>query len=266
MDFIKNILKGVLMGIGAIAPGVSGGTFAVILGVYDKITDVIANFHVDFKGKVVFIFPIALGVGLGILGFSRVIKFLFDRYAVEVTFLFIGLMVGTLPSVFKEANSKGFKRIYFIPFFMTFGGTVLAMVLENLLVDEVMYFTPDFFMRNIYGVIIGLGTIVPGVSASFMLMAVGGYETVLEGIISVDIIFMLPVVIGFGVSVLIFAKLINYMFKRFYGITYYGILGFAFGSIIMITPVFTVSVEFFMGVCLFALGVFLSLRLNRVRL
>ena len=112
MDFIKNMLKGLLIGMGAVAPGVSGGTFAVILGIYDKLTDAVANFYKNFKQKMLFLLPITLGVGIGVLGFSKVMKYLFETHEVEVKFLFIGLMAGTLPSVFNQANKKEIGRAH----------------------------------------------------------------------------------------------------------------------------------------------------------
>lgn len=264
MEFIRNVLKGMLVGIGAVAPGVSGGTFAVILGIYDKLTDAIANFYKNFKRKLLFLIPIGLGVVIGVLGFSRIMKTLFETHEVEMKFMFIGLMLGTLPAVLRDANKQGFKWTYILPFCVTLGGSILAMSFEADMVVVKTSVAPDFILRGVFGVLIGFGTIVPGISSSFMLMAVGGYEHLLEGIVNLDVTFMFPVLMGFGLSILLFAKVINLLFKHFYGITYYGILGFVIGSIGMILPYNVVWMELLVGGILFFAGFMFSLKLNKI--
>ena len=111
MNFLSSFIKGMLIGIGAIAPGVSGGAIAVIFGIYERITDAIAGVFKNFRNNVIFFFPIALGGGVGVLAFSRIMDYLFLNYDVQVKYLFIGLMIGTLPAVFKQANRKGFRKI-----------------------------------------------------------------------------------------------------------------------------------------------------------
>jgi len=266
MDFFKNILKGLIIGIGAVAPGVSGGTFAVILGIYDKLTDAIANFYKNFKKKMIFLIPLGIGVVIGILGFSKIMKYLFEFHEAQVKFLFIGLMVGTLPSVFREANKKGFKSIYIVPCVVTFSMTVFAMMIESTAVILSQGEAPNTMIRGLYGVIIGIGTIVPGISSSFMLMYVGGYEYLLDGIVNFDIPFMIPVVMGFGLSILLFAKIISILFKKLYGYTYYSILGFVIGSILTILPPVTVGSELVVGLALCAVGFVASFRLNKLML
>ena len=266
MEFFKNVLKGLIIGIGAVAPGVSGGTFAVILGIYDKLTDAIANFYKNFKKKMIFLIPLSIGVGLGILGFSKIMKYLFEFHEAQVKFLFIGLMVGTLPSVFREANKKGFKPIYVLPCIVTFSVTVLAMMIESNAVIITEGEVPNVLVRGLYGFIIGIGTIVPGVSSSFMLMYVGGYEFLLDGIVNFDIPFMIPVGLGFGISILIFAKIISILFKKAYGLTYYSILGFVIGSILTILPPNTVGTELMVGIALCLIGFIFSFKLNKLML
>ena len=199
-----------------------------------------------------------------VLGFSKVMKYLFETHEVEVKFLFIGLMAGTLPSVFNQANKKGFKITYMIPFALTFGGTLLAMLLESSTVLVQSQLAPDFLMRGLFGIIIGMGTIIPGISSSFMLMTVGGYELLLDGIVNFDIPFMVPVVMGFSLSILIFAKIINFLFKKLYGVTYYGILGFVLGSILMIAPPMVVWMEVVVGFSLCIVGFLFSFKLNKL--
>lgn len=262
MNFLVNMIKGIVIGIGAVAPGVSGGTFAVILGIYDKLTDAIANFFKDYKSKLVFLIPLALGIGIGILGFSKVMKYLFEFYESEVKFLFIGLMVGTLPFVVKEANKKGYKKRYLLACVITFSITLLAVFMENSATGITLTEAPGVLMRTVYGGVIGIGTIVPGISSSFILMYIGAYEFLLDGIVSFDIPFMVPVALGFGLSILLFAKVIQYFFKKFYGYTYYTILGFVIGSILTLVPDINAGSQFVAEAILCAAGFLFSYLLN----
>lgn len=263
MNFLSGFIKGLLIGIGAVAPGVSGGTLAVIFGLYERITDAIAGVFKDFRKNVIFFFPIALGGGVGVLAFSRIMKFLFQYYDVQVKYLFIGLMIGTLPTVIKQANKRGFKKIYILPCIIAFGATILAIALENGGINIIPEASPGILQLVIYGAIIGIGTIVPGISASFVLMYLGAYQIVLEGIANINLAVLIPVGAGFVISIILFAKLISLLFKRVYGYTYYAVLGFVIGSIIAIFPGIEFNFKYLISILLFAIGFYMSFSLSK---
>ncbi|MFA7550282.1 MAG: DUF368 domain-containing protein, partial [Sedimentibacter sp.] len=102
MNFMSGFLKGLALGVAAIAPGISGGALAVIFGLYDKITYFIAHFTKNFKENVLYFMPVGIGGVVGVLIFSRIIEYLFYFYEVEVKYAFIGLMFGTIPLVVQE--------------------------------------------------------------------------------------------------------------------------------------------------------------------
>jgi putative membrane protein len=265
MKFLTDFLKGTLIGIGAVAPSVSGGSFAVMLGVYNKLTDAISNIFKNFRRKVLMLLPLGLGICFGVLVFSNIMNYLFAHYNTQVRFLFIGLMVGTLPSVIKEANKKGFRKVYLIPCLITLCITILFMYLENSILDIIPQGEVGIIPLILYGIIIGFGTIVPGISSSLILMYIGVYEMLLEGIVKMDLMIIVPVGIGFALSILLFAHLINYLFRIIYGYTYYSVLGFVIGSIFIIYPVVNLSIEFIFGVIYCILGALLSYNLSRMK-
>lgn len=262
MRFLSYFIKGLLIGIGAVAPGLSGGTLAVIFGLYERITDAIANIFKDFRKNVWFFFPIVLGGGVGVLAFSNIMKYLFLNYDVQVKYLFIGLMIGTLPSVFKQANRKGFRKIYILPCIIAFAMTILFIALENLGINVFQESSPGFLQLAAYGAIIGIGTIVPGISASFVLMYIGAYQIILEGVAGIDLTVIIPVGIGFAVSIIAFANIVSRLFKRFYGYTYYTVLGFVLGSIIAIFPGIAFDFKYLISMLLFTIGFYVSLNLS----
>lgn len=263
-QWIINILKGIVIGIGGIAPGVSGGAFAVMLGVYDKLTEAIATFYKDFWAKMTFLSSIGIGVGIGIVGFSNVMTFLFAHFETLVKFAFIGLMVGTLPSVFGEANKSGFKKRFLVPFTLSFALTVIFAYLDSKGVDRISVSVLSTSGAVFYGGVIALGTIVPGISSSIILMYAGVYEAVLTGISNLDFAMLIPMGFGFGLTVLLLAKIISYMFKKFYGYTYYMVLGFVVGSIVALMPDVNENGDLLAGISVAFIGAGLSYGLGYV--
>ncbi|HQE66208.1 MAG TPA: DUF368 domain-containing protein [Bacillota bacterium] len=263
MSFLSGFFKGMLIGVGGVAPGVSGGAIAVIFGLYERITDAIADIFKDFKKNAVFFFPIALGGGVGVLGFSKIMQYLFQYYEVQVKYLFIGLMLGTLPVVFRQANKKGFRAIYIVPCIISLSITIITVILENSGIDIIPDTAPGMLQLALYGAIIGLGTIVPGISASFVLMYLGAYKIVLDGLANINLSILVPVGTGFVISIILFAKFISFLFKKAYGFTYYTVIGFVIGSIIAIFPGISFSSEYLISILLFIIGYFISFSLSK---
>ena len=263
MSFLSGFLKGLLIGIGGVAPGVSGGALAVLFGLYERMTDAIGNIFKDFRENIVFFFPVALGGCVGVLGFSRIMQYLFRHYDVQVKYLFIGLMIGTLPTVFKQANKKGFKKKYILSCITAFGITIFAMVLERVGINIIPDASPGILQLAFYGAIIGIGTIVPGISASIVLMYIGAYQTVLDGLANIDLAILIPVGTGLAISIILFAKLISLLFKKAYGYTYYAVLGFVIGSIIAIFPGIAFDFKYIISILLFVIGFYLSFSLSK---
>jgi len=266
MNFILNFVKGLFIGIGAIAPGVSGGSLAVIFGIYEKITGFIANIFKlkNLKDDFAFFFPIALGGCFGVLGFSKIMEFLFKHYNAEVKYLFIGLIAGTLPMVVKQANRKGFKKIYSLIFLLSLALTIYITALDNSTANAVQEGKTGLLMFIVYGAILGFGTIIPGISASFILMYLGVYETILGGLANINFQILIPTGIGFILSIVAFAKLIDLLFKKAYGYTYYTVLGFVVGSIIPVFPGFAFEIKYLVCVVLAIIGFLISFSLSKV--
>ena len=262
MNYLTGFLKGLAMGAGAIAPGVSGGALAVIFGLYDKITNFIAHMNRNFKENLKFFIPIGIGGVVGVLLFSRIIDFLFQNYEIEVRYAFVGLMLGTLPTVIREANKKGYRKKYLFPFFVSLIITLAFIYLENNTINIINEASTAPLNVIIYGVIIGFGTIIPGISASIILMYMGAYEVVISAISNLKIVLIFYLGIGFAISVLIFAKLISMLFEKAYGMTYYTIMGLVVGSIVSIFPGFELSFYYLMNILLLLACFILSATLS----
>ncbi|MBT9172416.1 MAG: hypothetical protein DDT21_00797 [Syntrophomonadaceae bacterium] len=262
-NFFFGFMRGLAIGIGAITPGVSGGALAAVLGIYESLTDAIAHITEDFPKKLQFLLPLGIGGVVGVLAFSRIIEYLFENYNTEVRFLFIGLMSGALPSVFKQANKKGFRVVNLIPFIIAAGTAVLLTVPANAQLEMIPSGEPTLFQLALYGAIIGVGTIIPGISASVVLIYLGGYQVLLAGLTGMDPSILIPAGAGYAAAAVLFAKLISHLFRRAYGLTYYAVLGFVLGSILLIFPGEALSAKYIPYLFLLAFSFYISYWLGK---
>jgi len=264
MKLVSSFMKGLAIGIGAIIPGASGGSLAVIFGIYEQITNALANIFKDFKKNLLFFLPIGFGGVVGILTFSRIMNYLFENHDIEVRYIFIGLMIGTFPSIFKQANKSGFRKKYIFNFIVALVITLVFTYIENQRTNIISSNVPGLVQLITYGGIIGFGTIIPGISASFILIYIGAYTMILEAISNVNLTILIPVGIGFILSIFSFAKLINLLFKKAYGYTYYTVLGFVVGSVFHIFPGLEISFRYLIGVLCSIIGFYLSFALSKL--
>ena len=239
--FLLHMLVGAVIGIGGILPGVSGGVMAVSLGLYVPMIDAIAGFFKAPKKNFIFLLPIGLGAALGFFLGAVALKNVMDRWYEEVIWLFIGLVAGGVPSFIKEANERGFKKRYLLA---TVLGAALAMLLllleqEEGQVPEVRSLTP--LMAAVSGAIVSVGTVVPGVSTSFILMYMGWYRAMMDAFAQVQVVTILFLLLGTGGCALLTVKGARWLFDRFHGWAYYAVLGFLLISAVLIFPGFTWS-------------------------
>ncbi len=258
----KVLLTGFFIGLGGVAPGISGGAIAVVFGLYPVITESLATIHKQFWQKCKFLLPLLIGSLISIVLFSRVIDYLFDHYNTSIRCLFIGLMAGTIPAVFRTANRQGYRLWYWGPFAVSLS----VMVVGTMLVDPSTA-TPmsdlPIWMLLIGGAILGFGAIVPGVSSSFLLMAIGAYEPILHAFTEWDFKVLVPVGIGFAVFVMVFIKLIHLAYQKAYGPVSYAVCGLLIGSMIPVIPPLSWDAMSAVAVLLGALGAMLSWYLLR---
>ncbi len=267
MTYIRNLIAGLIIGIANIIPGVSGGTMAVVLGVYDRLIDSISLSIKKFKKNWLFLITVLGGAGVGILLFAKLLTYLFKNYNVPTQFFFIGLIAGSIPLVWKKTvEHKEFKTINLIPFIVTFG-TMLAMSIikegENTIKTDL---NPMLFVVLIItSACAAISMIIPGISGSFVLKALGQYDTVLAAIDRLDIIMLIPVGIGVLIGLLGGAKLISVLLKKFHQGVYSAILGLVIGSVFVIYPMdFRFNLLGFIAIIALALGVGITIIMDRL--
>lgn len=237
MTFLYHILIGILIGAGAILPGISSGVLCVIFGIYDKLINSILNFFKNIKENLKFLFPICIGVGIGVVLFGKILKTLFLLYDIQIKFAFIGLILGGVPSLIKIANSKkGFRLHYLLYTIVSFSVSIALILLEkHFNIYNFANFKGTFFLI-ISGFIMSAGVVVPGISSTVLLMLLGTYDVYLNAISSINISVLFPMGIGLVLGGLAFLKFIQYAFKHYFNKTHYIIIGFVLGSLPILYP------------------------------
>lgn len=237
MAFMKYLLCGLVIGVANIIPGVSGGTFAVILNIYDRLIGAISGFRKQWKKSLALLIPVLLGAGIGILLFANLIGFCLERFPMATNFFFIGLIAGSVPLIFRKATEQKWKPISLIPLAIAFAlMACIALFAPSSDTSAVMreLTVPGFFLLILYSAIAAAGMIIPGISGSMLMMIFGCYMTVLTAIKELNILLLIPVAIGVLIGILGGAKLINLTLQKFPQMTYFAILGLILGSLIML--------------------------------
>lgn len=234
MNFLLDMLRGAVIGVANVIPGVSGGTMAVVMNVYDKLIGAVSRFRRDWKKNLLILFPIVLGAGIGILLFSSLIKFLLDRYPMAVNFFFMGLIVGSIPMIFKKATSGKFKPSYMIPFLLCLAlmtGLAFLNVSEDAnSLTRALTFT-NFFQFFFVSILAAFSMILPGISGSMIMLLFGTYNSVIVAISELNIMLLIPVALGCLIGLLGGAKLVDILMTRFPQVTFWAILGLVIGSL-----------------------------------
>ena len=242
------MIKGMIIGIANIIPGVSGGTLMITLGVYEKIIETISHFFKNIKKNLKFITPLGIGLALAILLFSKLIYFSLSKFPFATTFFFIGLILGGIPLLWRKVKIKTRKISNWLVFFITFTLVVVFTFLKsgNNMVDLTTIGFSNMISLFLVGVVAASTMIIPGISGSFMLMLLGYYEPIINTISSItnfnllghNLLILIPFGIGVIVGVILVAKLIEYLLKKYEVKTYFGVLGFVLASMIAIIKPF----------------------------
>ena len=259
MNGFLNIVKGIFIGAGAIVPGVSSGVLCVIFGIYEKLLDAVLNFFKDIKQNIKFLFPIVLGVGIGVLLFSNMLNYLLYEFPIQTKSIFIGLIIGTIPSLIREVNEKEtFKPQNVIYLLIALAIGVITVVLENRMhiVNNVDGMSIVYLV--VCGAIMSVGIVVPGVSSTIILMLLGVYSVYLQSVANLYLPVLIPLGIGLILGSIIVMKLTKKLLETYYSQTFYSIIGFTIGSIFVLLPQGMTVIEQVLCVLCIILGVYIS--------
>ncbi len=262
-NWLLRALKGALIGAGAILPGISGGVLCVVLGIYRQMMAFLAHPFHAFKENAAFFLPILVGFVLGVLGLSKAVSWLFRQQETPAVCLFIGLVVGTFPSLFREAGSQGRPKSAWISLL---AGAAVMGVIMYFLSGSGQKVTPNVWWWLLCGFLWGIGLIVPGMSPSSLFIFFGLYEPMTAAIGALDFAVLLPMGAGLLLTVLVLARGVNAIFERKYPQAMHAILGIVIASTLGILPIGATAAGWDIPIWLlcFAFGVAVSVGMSRL--
>lgn len=244
MKFILDIFRGVLIGVANVIPGVSGGTMMVSMGIYDDIISSINGIFRHFKRSVTTLLPYFIGMALGIVAFSFSIGYLFEHFPYPTAFAFIGLIAGGLPVLIKKAKTPKVQPMNIV-LFLIFFALIVGMEFLGSSTDKSLTFSFGMvIIMVLIGAVGSASMVIPGVSGSLILLALGYYNTIIDtisafitAVFSLDISgaleaagILVPFGIGVVLGILGIAKLIEVLLAKFEKQTYHAILGLVLAS------------------------------------
>lgn len=233
LRYLFKIFQGTFVGLGAVLPGISGGVLCVVFGIYKMIMEFLSDPFKKFKTHFPKLLPYGIGLVIGFLGVAKILAFLLERYEAPSVCVFIGLIVGMIPSLFREAGEQGRSKGSFV-------SLIIAMIAIFALLISLKYLsvtiTPNFAWYLFCGFCLALSVIAPGMSFSTLLMPLGLYQPFVDGISSFDMAILVPAGIGAIATVILFAKAIDALFTHFYSLAFHGIIGVVIAATVMIIP------------------------------
>lgn len=264
----KNIYRGLIMGAADVVPGVSGGTIALLLGIYDRLITSINNiFSRKWKQQLGFLIPLGIGMVAAIFLLANGIKWLFEYYPRPTQFAFIGLIIGVMPLLLKKSEAKvNFKWQHFLLLLIS---AIVAAGLSLLQGDEAFIIAEIDLMTYVFlffsGFIASAAMILPGISGSLILLLVGAYGTIIHAVTELQLGILIVVALGIGLGVVTMSKIVSYCLKQYPLMTYAVIIGLVIGSIYVVFPGWPIDgIDIILSSLAFLLGLACAYVLGRV--
>jgi putative membrane protein len=266
MEQIKTIFYGLIIGISNVIPGVSGGTMAVVFGIYEKLIAVVSLDIKAIKENLLFITLLGVGIIGGILGFSNIMNFLLLEYSTLTFYSFLGIILGSFPLIIKKAGIKKVRTSEIIAFLFTFSLMMLLTFAQPDGAGQIDISQLTLFLAIGLFAASAISTftmILPGISGSMVLLAVGMYQGVFGYAIG-QFVFphLLIVVLGMLTGLIFGAKIVKVLMEKFYTQTYAAIIGLLVGSLIPLFPGFVADIRAWLLLIGFALFILWFNQLN----
>lgn len=220
---MDRFLKGIVVGLGGVAPGLSGSVLLIIFGLYQKTLEALGGLLTDFRKNLRFLAPLVAGMFLGVLLFSKAIDFFLNNYEMPTRFCFLGLILGTLPMVWKEVKKEGFSRKYYgVIALAALAGTCFFTGNPNAFPQVT---DPNLVQKLLLGVAVAATAIVPGVDPAVFLSTLGFYEMYVAALADVNLAILIPMVGGLALGAVVISCTMSWLFKRFYTAAFSVIFG-----------------------------------------
>lgn len=239
--FLYRIIQGALIGGGAILPGVSGGVLAVVFGIYRPMMAFLSRPLQTFKTHWKLFVPVILGVGLGFWGFAKLVAWLFSGDSPYPLALFVGLILGTLPLLYKDAQkpqngvslTAGKKRSNLLALIISFVALMIFLFVISRQ-SSAQSIEPTLAWSFLSGLIWGFSLVVPGLSSSSILLFIGIYTKLMAGVKDLNFGIIIPLMLGIAIVAFVFARFVDKLFEKRYGVASNAVVGLVAASTLAI--------------------------------
>lgn len=259
-DSIILVLKGIAMGIGNAIPGVSGGTIAVVTKIFDRLMETITPNIKKLIKNMPFLIPVGIGMVIGIFCTSLVLEKLFETYYVPTQLFFLGLIIGSIPTILRECKKETSKirPVNLVPFFIGVLFMVALLFLNeggSMFAEGASLTVRDIILYIVMGFIGAAAMIIPGVSGSMIMKVFGAYDSIISAVANLDIAVLVVFAVGALIGLFVAVKIIDVLLKKFRQGTYCLILGLIMGSVAHIFPAdFKFNTQGIIGIVLLLVG------------
>lgn len=257
------ILKGIAIGASMLVPGVSGGTMAIILGIYDELVHAISDLTRHFRKNAIMLLEVGAGGLIGICLLAKLLLQAVTAYEMPMMFLFLGAIAGTIPALIKKTNLKKPRPVHLVYFLIGFASVLLLSLLPENLFDFSKTGGWGFFILLFAGVVIAVALVLPGISASYVLLMLGIYDITLSAVTEFNLLFLSPLVLGVLAGVFLTTRILEKAMTQHPGATYLIIIGFVAGSMAEIFPGLPSGIQLLICVVTLAVGFFAIFFLSR---
>ena len=282
MKWFLDVLRGMVIGLANVIPGVSGGTMMVSMGIYDKLIWSINHLLKEFKKSITILLPYLVGMVAAILLGAVGLKVAFARFPLPTNALFIGLILGSLPFILKEMKGEQIGWQGILVFVLFFALVVGLKIVEGENSTEINLSVLEILKLFLLGTVASATMVIPGVSGSMILKTLGYYEPIVTGaipsllkgvtggdwaLVGHNIGILLPFGLGIVFGIFAIAKLIAFLMKKWKGRTYCAILGMVAASPVVILMDASIYEGFSVWICVasvaaLALGIFCAMKLG----
>lgn len=223
-------IKGIIVGFGGIVPGLSGSVLLIIFGLYQKTLEYLGSLFTDFKKKIKFLLPLVTGMILGVLLFSKMVNYLLAYYEMPTRYAFLGLILGTVPMLYKEVKRNGFAKGYYLVVIASFAIGTWMFSANAAIFPQIA--KPTVFHSIILGGAVAATAIIPGIDPTVLLSSIGYYELYVHSLATVNLYVLMPMLIGLAAGAIIISLCMTYLFKKFYT----AVFSFIFGLFLAMIP------------------------------
>lgn len=262
MNALKQVLIGMVLGVANVIPGVSAGTMAVIMNIYDDLLDAISLNKQKLKKNFMFLMTIGIGAVIGILLFSNTLEYLYEHFNRPTSFFFIGVIIGSIPMIWRQASKGDALTVTkCIPFVVTL--VIMAVMAVGVESETAQKALTELNMVQTLWIIFAAGIsafamIIPGISGSFIMLTLGVYTTTISAISDFNIAILVPIGIGVVIGLGVGTQIVKVLLSRYRQATYLAILGLVIGSIFTLYPGLAMNKEGIISLIIMGIGIIIS--------